>query len=168
MISYQDPPPRSVGFLHSGTHLMPSVDSEIPKDEWFNGRLPARSSAGAPETSPAFSAAPPCLASNMFVFYPWRLQIYSRYWTGWVAWSEVFRTSRIFSRLIWLRVPPTMESGPVGSRDQEAVGIVMVERVLTLDLPWHRYFFGKFPTLNSFAVALKHHLRYNSRPNHLL
>ena len=81
----------------------------------------------------------------------------------------VFRTSRIFSRLIWLRVPPPdygVRTG--GSRDQEAVGIVMVERVLTLDLPWHRYFFGKFPTLNSFAVALKHHLRYNSRPNHLL
>ncbi|KAF9649458.1 hypothetical protein BDM02DRAFT_3113654 [Thelephora ganbajun] len=72
---------------------------------------------------------------------------YDRYWTGRTAWSEVFCNSRIFSRLMWLRVPPILKSGPEGFKDQEGERTVMVGNAIALGL------------IQGSTVALKHHLR---------
>ena len=109
---------------------MPSANSQIPKGDDPTVGVPHGRVGGLSAQISQF------LASQVFGVY--RLPIgdcrYDRYWTGRTAWSEVFRNSRTFSRLIWLHVPPILRPGSEGFRDQEAVRAIMAEKVIALDL----------------------------------
>ncbi|KAI8978354.1 Bestrophin, RFP-TM, chloride channel-domain-containing protein [Trametes punicea] len=78
---------------------------------------------------------------------------YDRYWQGRSAWSDLARTTRTFSRLIWIHVPLKMSLSPAnaqGEVDEVDVSVarrVMAEKRMALSL------------LESFAVSVKHHLR---------
>ncbi|KAI0653065.1 Bestrophin, RFP-TM, chloride channel-domain-containing protein [Cubamyces menziesii] len=78
---------------------------------------------------------------------------YDRYWQGRGAWSDLARTSRTFSRLVWIHVPlklapiPTDPSGKAGELDVSVARRVMAEKRAALGL------------IEGFVVAVKHHLR---------
>ncbi|ETW74596.1 hypothetical protein HETIRDRAFT_482364 [Heterobasidion irregulare TC 32-1] len=80
---------------------------------------------------------------------------YDRYWTGRTAWSDVMRTTRTLTRLIWFHVPLRLTpkttdeigSGDMAARSAAEVRKVMKEKNMAIDL------------VNGFVVALKHHLR---------
>ncbi|KAH8110414.1 Bestrophin, RFP-TM, chloride channel-domain-containing protein [Phellopilus nigrolimitatus] len=83
---------------------------------------------------------------------------YDRYWTGRCCWSDLMKTSRTMSRLIWIHVPLRVrkESEYYYDDDDEDPKFkndarhVLREKRLALDL------------LEGFIVALKHHLRGES------
>ncbi|KAI1787769.1 Bestrophin, RFP-TM, chloride channel-domain-containing protein [Ganoderma leucocontextum] len=78
---------------------------------------------------------------------------YDRYYQGRTAWSDIARTSRAFSRLIWIHVPLKIAPAHIdasGKHPDTEVSIarrVMTEKRIALDL------------LEGFVVAVKHHLR---------
>ncbi|KAI0769725.1 Bestrophin, RFP-TM, chloride channel-domain-containing protein [Trametes elegans] len=78
---------------------------------------------------------------------------YDRYYQGRTAWSDLARTSRLFSRLVWIHVPLKLVPTPANP-DGSSVGIdpsvkrrVMAEKRTALAM------------IEGFVVAVKHHLR---------
>jgi putative membrane protein len=73
---------------------------------------------------------------------------YDRYWTGRTAWSDVIRTSRTLSRLIWFHVPLRLvpetkdvkkdeddkETQVESNKTAENAKRVMIEKRMALDL----------------------------------
>ncbi|KAM5545287.1 hypothetical protein V8D89_001398 [Ganoderma adspersum] len=78
---------------------------------------------------------------------------YDRYYQGRSAWSDMAKTSRAFSRLIWIHVPLKIAPAQIDANGKHAdteVSIarrIMAEKRVALDL------------LEGFVVAVKHHLR---------
>ncbi|KAI0326183.1 UPF0187-domain-containing protein [Cubamyces sp. BRFM 1775] len=78
---------------------------------------------------------------------------YDRYWQGRSAWSDLARTSRTFSRLVWIHIPlklaptPADPTGKRGELDVSVARRVMAEKRAALGL------------IEGFVVAVKHHLR---------
>ncbi|EMD32858.1 hypothetical protein CERSUDRAFT_118321 [Gelatoporia subvermispora B] len=75
---------------------------------------------------------------------------YDRYWQGRAGWSDVIRTSRTLSRLVWIHVPPRVTPWTTDAKDppsHEEARAVMAEKRVALDL------------VQGYVVALKHHLR---------
>ena len=67
---------------------------------------------------------------------------YDRYWTGRTAWSDVMRTTRTLTRLIWFHVPLRLTpkttdeigSGDMATRSTAEVRKVMKEKNMAIDL----------------------------------
>ncbi|PIL26746.1 hypothetical protein GSI_11160 [Ganoderma sinense ZZ0214-1] len=78
---------------------------------------------------------------------------YDRYYQGRSAWSDLAKTSRALSRLIWIHIPLKISPEQIDANGKHAdtqVAIarrVMAEKRVALDL------------LEGFVVAVKHHLR---------
>ncbi|KAI0666939.1 Bestrophin, RFP-TM, chloride channel-domain-containing protein [Trametes maxima] len=79
---------------------------------------------------------------------------YDRYWQGRSAWSDIARTSRTFSRLVWIHIPLKLSSASEGSESNSVAGLdvvvarrVMAEKRTALGL------------VEGFVVSVKHHLR---------
>ncbi|KAL7277455.1 hypothetical protein ACG7TL_008376 [Trametes sanguinea] len=78
---------------------------------------------------------------------------YDRYWQGRSAWSDLARTSRTFSRLIWIHIPLKL-SPATADQSQESSELdvnvarrIMAEKRAALGL------------IEGFVVSVKHHLR---------
>ncbi|KAI0628482.1 Bestrophin, RFP-TM, chloride channel-domain-containing protein [Trametes polyzona] len=78
---------------------------------------------------------------------------YDRYWQGRSAWSDLARTSRTFSRLIWIHTPlklsptPSNDDSSAAELDTAVARRVMAEKRTALAM------------IEGFVVAVKHHLR---------
>ena len=72
---------------------------------------------------------------------------YDRYWTGRSSWSDVIRSLRTLTRLVWVHVPLRLGSKSDREVPPEERKLCMEEKRMALDLAL------------GFAVALKHHLR---------
>ncbi|KAI0644774.1 Bestrophin, RFP-TM, chloride channel-domain-containing protein [Trametes meyenii] len=85
---------------------------------------------------------------------------YDRYWQGRSAWSDMARSSRTFSRLVWIHIPLKLSSTSEGSESGSVAGLdvavarrVMAEKRTALGL------------IEGFVVSVKHHLRGTFPPN---
>ncbi|TBU26521.1 Bestrophin, RFP-TM, chloride channel-domain-containing protein [Dichomitus squalens] len=78
---------------------------------------------------------------------------YDRYWQGRSSWSDIARTTRTLTRLIWIHIPLKIvpaATGADGKSDEVDASVarhVMAEKRVALDL------------VEGFVVAVKHHLR---------
>ncbi|KAI0827533.1 Bestrophin, RFP-TM, chloride channel-domain-containing protein [Trametes gibbosa] len=78
---------------------------------------------------------------------------YDRYYQGRSAWSDLARTSRTFSRLIWIHVPlkltpvPANADGSYPELDTSVARRIMAEKRTALSM------------VEGFVVGVKHHLR---------
>ncbi|KAJ2974945.1 hypothetical protein NUW54_g11810 [Trametes sanguinea] len=75
---------------------------------------------------------------------------YDRYWQGRSAWSDLARTSRTFSRLIWIHIPLRLSPASTERSNELDVNVarrVMAEKRAALGL------------IEGFVVSVKHHLR---------
>ncbi|KAG8927787.1 hypothetical protein FRC02_007772 [Tulasnella sp. 418] len=72
---------------------------------------------------------------------------YDRYWQGRCLWSDVIKTCRTFSRLVWIHVPSRLQAGKDHKPEESESKRAIAEKKAALKL------------IEGFTVALKHHLR---------
>ncbi|KAG8965968.1 hypothetical protein FRC03_012703 [Tulasnella sp. 419] len=72
---------------------------------------------------------------------------YDRYWQGRCLWSDVIKTCRTFSRLVWIHVPSRLQAGRDHKPEESESKRAIAEKKAALKL------------IEGFTVALKHHLR---------
>ncbi|KAF8523929.1 hypothetical protein BU17DRAFT_63572 [Hysterangium stoloniferum] len=77
------------------------------------------------------------------------LRVSSGYWWGRCAWSDIVKTSRTMSRLVWIHVPPKINK-PIDANDEtprDEIGQAMREKRIALEL------------IEAFAISVKHYVR---------